>query len=127
MAISMRELNDALKKKYYDMIEELAAAKEFDALRVPLTDSSESVAYKIAIPELDSENNEKTVIISITVPTGGRDGQEYDLYGEHDRYLYNVKQNEEKKAAREAEKARKEAERERKKKAKEVPKKEKEA
>ena len=127
MAISMRELNDALKKKYYDMIEELAAAKEFDALRVPLTDSSESVAYKIAIPELDAENNEKTVIISITVPTGGRDGQEYDLYGEHDRYLYNVKQNEEKKAAREAEKARKEAERERKKKAKEVPKKEKEA
>ena len=127
MAISMRELNDALKKKYYDMIEELAAAKEFDALRVPLTDSSESIAYKIAIPELDSENNEKTVIISITVPTGGRDGQEYDLYGEHDRYLYNVKQNEEKKAAREAEKARKEAERERKKKAKEVPKKEKEA
>ena len=124
MAISMRELNDALKKKYYDMIEELAAAKEFDALRVPLTDSSESVAYKIAIPELDAENNEKTVIISITVPTGGRDGQEYDLYGEHDRYLYNVKQNEEKKAAREAEKARKEAERERKKKAKEVPKKE---
>lgn len=127
MAISMRELNDALKKKYYDMIEELAAAKEFDALRVPLTDSSESVAYKIAIPELDAENNEKTVIISITVPTGGRDGQEYDLYGEHDRYLYNVKQNEGKKAAREAEKARKEAERERKKKAKEVPKKEKEA
>ena len=127
MAISMRELNDALKKKYYDMIEELAAAKEFDALRVPLTDSSESVAYKIAIPELDAENNEKTVIISITVPTGGRDGQEYDLYGEHDRYLYNVKQNEEKKAAREAEKARREAERERKKKAKEVPKKEKEA
>ena len=124
MAISMRELNDALKKKYYDMIEELAAAKEFDALRVPLTDSSESVAYKIAIPELDAENNEKTVIISITVPTGGRDGQEYDLYGEHDRYLYNVKQNEEKKAAREAEKARKEAERERKKKSKEVPKKE---
>ena len=127
MAISMRELNDALKKKYYDMIEELAAAKEFDALRVPLTDSSESVAYKIAIPELDAENNEKTVIISITVPTGGRDGQEYDLYGEHDRYLYNVKQNEEKKAAREAEKARKEAERERKKKAKEVPKKEEKA
>ena len=127
MAISMRELNDALKKKYYDMIEELAKEKEFDALRVPLTDSSESVAYKIAIPELDSENNEKTVIISITVPTGGRDGQEYDLYGEHDRYLYNVKQSEEKKAAREAEKARKEAERERKKKAKEVPKKEKEA
>ena len=106
MAISMRELNDALKKKYYDMIEELAKEKEFDALRVPLTDSSESVAYKIAIPELDSENNEKTVIISITVPTGGRDGQEYDLYGEHDRYLYNVKQNEEKKAAREAESAR---------------------
>ena len=127
MAISMRELNDALKKKYYDMIEELAAAKEFDALRVPLTDSSESVAYKIAIPELDAENNEKTVIISITVPTGGRDGQEYDLYGEHDRYLYNVKQSEEKKAAREAEKARKEAERERKKKAKEVPKKEEKA
>lgn len=127
MAISMRELNDALKKKYYDMIEELAAEKEFDALRVPLTDSSESVAYKIAIPELDAENNEKTVIISITVPTGGRDGQEYDLYGEHDRYLYNVKQNEEKKAAREAEKARKEAERERKKKAKEVPKKEEKA
>lgn len=127
MAISMRELNDALKKKYYDMIEELAKEKEFDALRVPLTDSSESVAYKIAIPELDSENNEKTVIISITVPTGGHDGQEYDLYGEHDRYLYNVKQSEKKKAAREAEKARKEAERERKKKAKEVPKKEKEA
>lgn len=127
MAISMRELNDALKKKYYDMIEELAKEKEFDALRVPLTDSSESVAYKIAIPELDSENNEKTVIISITVPTGGRDGQEYDLYWEHDRYLYNVKQNEEKKATREAERARKEAERERKKKAKEVPKKGKEA
>ena len=123
MAKSMKELNDGLKKRYYDMIEELAQEKEIDALRVPLTDASNSVAYRLAIPELDEENNEKTVIITITVPTGGHDGEEYDIYGEHDRYKFNVEENEKKMKERE-DKKKKEEERERKKKAKEVPKKE---
>lgn len=124
MAKSMKELNDGLKKKYYDMVEELTQEKEIEVLRVPLTDASNSVAYRLAIPELDEENNEKTVIITITVPTGGRDGEEYDIYGEHDRYMFNVEENEKKMKEREDKKKKKEEERERKKKAKEVPKKE---
>lgn len=123
MAKSMKELNDGLKKRYYDMIEELAQEKEIDALRVPLTDASNSVAYRLAIPELDEENNEKTVIITITVPTGGRDGEEYDIYSEHDRYKFNVEENEKKMKERE-DKKKKEEERERKRAAKAVPKKE---
>ena len=124
MAKSMKELNDGLKKRYYDMIEELAQQKEIDALRVPLTDASNSVAYRLAVPELDEENNEKTVIITITVPTGGRDGEEYDVYGEHYRYRFNVEENEKKSKEREDKKKKKEAERERKRAAKAVPKKE---
>ena len=62
MAKSMKELNDGLKKRYYDMIEELAQEKEIETLRVPLTDASNSVAYRLAIPELDEENNEKGIL-----------------------------------------------------------------
>ena len=124
MAKSMKELNDGLKKKYYDMIEELVKEKDIDVLRVPLTDASNSVAYRLAIPELDEENNEKTIIITITVPTGGRDGEEYDVYGEHYRYRFNVEENEKKIKEREDKKKKKEAERERKRAAKAVPKKE---
>ena len=124
MAKSMKELNDGLKKKYYDMIEELTQEKDIEVLRVPLTDASNSVAYRLAIPELDEENNEKAVIITITVPTGGRDGEEYDIYGEHYRYRFNVEENEKKLKEREDKKKKKEAERERKRAAKAVPKKE---
>ena len=124
MAKSMKELNDSLKKKYYDMVEELVKEKEIEVLRVPLTDASNSVAYRLAIPELDEEKNEKTVIITITVPTGGRDGEEYDIYGEHYRYRFNVEENEKKMKEREDKKKKKEAERERKRAAKSVPKKE---
>ena len=116
-------LNEELKSKFYGMIEEYFSGKE-DCLRVPLTDDSTSSGFKLAIPTVDSENNEKTIIISLVIPKGSRDGQEYDVYSENERYLENVKENEAKKKALEEKKAREEAERERKRAAKAVKKKE---
>lgn len=114
MAKSSMALDNAMKQAFYDRIETLFAA-EFDCLRVPLKGASESRGYRLAIPTVDEEGNEKTVLIELSVPRGSRDGTPYDPYCEHDQYKENVAAQDAKQKAREEKEQREKEERERKK------------
>lgn len=114
MAKSVMALDNAMKQAFYDRIETLFTA-DFDCLRVPLKGASESRGYRLAIPTVDEEGNEKTVLIELSVPRGSRDGTPYDPYYEHEQYEENVAAQDAKQKAREEKEQREKEERERKK------------
>ena len=117
MGKSMMALGNELREVFAQVIEKTLAS-EYDVLRVPLSADSSSNGFQLAIPTVDSEQNEKTVLIHISVPKGNRDGTPYDPYEQNERYLENVAANADKVKKREEKKAREEAEKLRKKEAK---------
>lgn len=117
MGKSMMALGNELREIFAQIIEN-NLSDEYDVLRVPLSADSTSDGFQLAIPTVDSEQNEKTVLIHISVPKGNRDGTPYDPYEQNERYLENVAANADKVKKREEKKAREEAERLRKKEAK---------
>ena len=117
MGKSAMALGNELREVFAQVIEK-AMGEEYDVLRVPLSADSTSDGYQLAIPTVDSEQNEKTVLIHISVPKGSRDGTPYDAYEQNERYKENVAAKKDKEIKRAEKKARDEAERERKKAAK---------
>ena len=117
MGKSAMALGNELREVFAQVIAK-AMGEEYDVLRVPLSADSTSDGYQLAIPTVDSEQNEKTVLIHISVPKGSRDGTPYDAYEQNERYKENVAAKKDKEAKRAEKKARDEAERERKKAAK---------
>ena len=91
--------NEALRAQYIDIITKL------------LTDSGEEVlrvkSNEIAIPCVDRDGEDNYVVITIKVPTGSRDGDPYDGYGEAESYAMACKQKAEKAAADAEKKAKK--------------------
>lgn len=85
-------LDNELRAMYTEKVIELFTAQEEDVLR---TGSSE-----IAFPVVDSEGNEKFVVISIKVPKGERkDGYvPYDGYSVAEEYAINQREKADKKA-----------------------------
>ena len=117
MGKSVMALGNELREVFAQVIE-AALTTDYDVLRVPLSADSTSDGFQLAIPTVDSENNEKTVLLHISVPKGNRDGVPYDPYEEHERYKENVAAKKDREAKRAEKKARLEAERSRKKEAK---------
>lgn len=117
MGKSVMALGNELREVFAQVIE-TALAEDYDVLRVPLSADSTSDGFQLAIPTTDSEQNEKTVLIHISVPKGNRDGVPYDPYEENERYKENVAAKKDREAKRAEKKARMEAERSRKKEAK---------
>ena len=91
----MKKTNDALRNQYLTLITELLAGADEEVLRVK--------SNEIAIPCVDDEGNDSYVVVTVKVPTGSRDGDPYDGYGEAESYVMNCKVKAEK-AAIEAEK-----------------------
>lgn len=85
-------LDNELRAVYTEKVIELFTAQDEDVLR---TGSSE-----IAFPVVDSEGNEKFVVISIKVPKGERkDGYvPYDGYSVAEEYAINQREKADKKA-----------------------------
>lgn len=94
-------LDNALRDKHLLELEEFFTERGYTVLRVPLSDSSLSTGYQLAIDELDSENNERTTVCRISVCKAKRNGEAYDPYEENQRYLENVANAEAKRKARE--------------------------
>lgn len=117
MGKSAMVLGNELREVFALAIEQ-ALMNDYEVLRVPLSADSTSDGFQLAIPTVDSEQNEKTVLIHISVPKGSRDGTPYDAYEQNERYKENVAAKKDKEAKRAEKKAREEAERERKKAAK---------
>ena len=83
--------NEALRAQYIDMITKLLTGADEEVLRVK--------SNEIAIPCVDAEGEDSFVVITIKVPTGSRDGDPYDGYGEAESYEMGCKQKAEKAAA----------------------------
>lgn len=97
MSTSAKVLNEKLREQYLKMVSEMLSNNEEQVLR---TGSNE-----IALPCLDSEGNEKFVVITIKVPTGSREGDAYDGFAMEEEYkmkceakAIKAKENAEKKA-----------------------------
>ena len=96
--------NEALRAQYIDIITNLLSSSGEEVLRVK--------SNEIAIPCVDRDGEDNYVVITIKVPTGSRDGDPYDGYGEAESYALSVKQKTEK-AKADAEKKAKKIERDR--------------
>lgn len=99
MAKSTKILNDEIKTRFLNGISEHLSICGEEVLRVG--------SNELAIPVLDEENNEKWLVLTFKVPTGSRDGEEYDGYGMAETYTLKLKEKEEKKAKVEKEKEKK--------------------
>lgn len=73
MAKSQKVLNDELKSRYFSYIKEMLENLDEDVIQVK--------SNEIAFPVVDSEGNEKSIVIVVKVPTGANKGTEpYDPY-----------------------------------------------
>lgn len=96
MSKSTKVLNDEVRAQYLQRVSECLSAED-EVLVVG--------ANELAMPVVDSEGNEKWVVITIKVPTGSRDGDAYDGYAMAEDYQMKLAN----KAAKAAEKERKAA------------------
>ena len=92
MAKTQKSLNDALRTMYVQRVNDCLSAED-DVLMVG--------ANELAVPVVDSEGNEKWVVITIKVPSGSRDGDAYDGYAMAQDYQMRQTAKAEKQAERE--------------------------
>ena len=99
MGTSKTILDNAIREKF------MGAVKDF------LEKSGEEVlvtgSNEIALPCVDSEGNEKFIVLTFKVPTGARGGDPYNGYEEAEDYAAHVKAKEEKAKIAAEKKARK--------------------
>ena len=91
--------NEALRAQYIELLTKLLAEGGEEVLRVK--------SNELAIPCVDKDGEDNYVVITIKVPTGSRDGDPYDGYGEAESYAMSVKQKAEREAEKEKEKQKK--------------------
>ena len=99
MAKSKRQLHDALRTNYMNSIR---AFLEGNGEEVLITNSNE-----FALPCVDEEGNDEFIVLTFKVPTGSRDGEPYDGYGEAKDYAMKVAEKTEKAKAAAESKAKK--------------------
>ena len=93
-----KQLDEEIKRRFLeDVTEHLSNAGE-EVLRVG--------SNEIALPVVDSEGEERWLVLTFKVPTGSRDGEEYDGYSMKEDYEMKLAE----KAAKAEEAARKKAE-----------------
>ena len=98
--VSTRTLNENLKGKYLPMFRDyIANDLDLEALQVG--------SNELAVPVLDDEGNEKWLVLTLKVPTGSRDGEEYDGYSLAEEYEIRCREKAEKAKATAEKKAKK--------------------
>ena len=105
MAKTQKSLNDELRALWVQRVND-CLSQEDEVLVVG--------ANELAVPVVDTDGNEKWIVLTIKVPTGSRDGDAYDGYTMAEDYQLKLTN----KAAKAAERERKTAERQAKAKAK---------
>ena len=109
---SAQSLDGEIREALFKKLEEIMIESYGECYKVPAAENG--LSYRLASPCLDAEQNEKVVIVSVSVPRTNRDGVEYDLYDAAADYEMRVKEHEDKEKARAEKKAKEEAEKERK-------------
>lgn len=83
---------DNARDKYYKIIKALLEGAGEEALAV--------ATNKIAFPIVDENGNEQSIVVTVSVPTGARDGSGYDCYAEAEAYKVEVAEKEAKAKAK---------------------------
>lgn len=96
MAKTPKVLNEEIKVRFLNCIAEYLTQLGEEVVRVG--------SNEIALPVVDSENNEKWLVIPFKVPIGSRDGDAYDGYAMAEDYKMKC-EDKERKAKEKAEKA----------------------
>ena len=96
MATSNRKLDNALRTRYLEKVIALFTENGEEVMQ--------TASNKVAFPCVDAEGNDKFIEITIKVPTGERDGEPYDGYGEAEDYAMKVAEKAEKTKEAEAKK-----------------------
>ncbi len=99
MAKSKKVLHEELRAKYMKLVSDLLAEQDEEILVVG--------SNEIAIPCVDSEDNDEYMVITFKVPTGSRDGDIYDGYEMAEDYARKVREQAEKAEKAKAEKEKK--------------------
>lgn len=92
-----KKSNDLLRANYIEVISKALSDLGEEVLRVG--------TGEIAIPVVDSEGEDNYVVFTVKIPSGSRDGEAYDGYGEAESYKMKCKDKAEKKAKSDADKA----------------------
>ena len=98
MAKTQKSLNDELRAMYLERVHKCLSLED-EVLVVG--------ANELAVPVVDTDGNEKWIVLTVKVPTGSRDGDAYDGYTMAQDYAMRLAD----KAAKQAERERKTAER----------------
>ena len=94
-----KNTNEALRAQYIELLTKLLSEGGEEVLRVK--------SNELAIPCVDRDGEDNYVVITIKVPTGSRDGDPYDGYGEAESYAISARQKAEREAEKEKEKQKK--------------------
>lgn len=97
--MTTKQAQELLRKTYVEIIREALEARGEEVLQTG--------SNVLAIPCVDENGDEQFCCFTIKVPTGSRDGDVYDGYGEAESYQLACKQKAEKAAADAEKKARK--------------------
>ena len=100
MAKTQKSLNDELRALYMERVH-TSLSQEDEVLVVG--------ANELAVPVVDTEGNEKWIVLTVKVPTGSRDGDAYDGYAMAEDYCLRLKNKAEKAAERERKTAERQA------------------
>ena len=83
MAKSKKQLHEEIRQRFLKLITEYLTNEGEEVLR--------QKSNEIAIPTLDENGDEETLLITFKVPTGSRDdGEAYDPYAVAEQYAENV-------------------------------------
>ena len=83
-----KQAQESLRKKYLEVIKKALIEAGEEVLQTG--------SNILAIPCVDDNGEEQYCCFTIKVPTGSRDGDPYDGYGEAESYSLSLKQKEEK-------------------------------
>ena len=92
MAKTQKSLNDELRAIYLERVHKCLSLED-EVLVVG--------ANELAVPVVDTEGNEKWIVLTVKVPTGERNGDPYDGYAAAQDYEMRQKAKAEKAAERE--------------------------
>lgn len=98
MEKSRKNLREALKSQYMEMFMWMLGERE---------DVGRTGSNEFNFPVVDSEGNEDFIVVKLVIPTGSRDGEEYDGYAARNDYQLKLKKKAEKAAAAKAAKEKK--------------------
>lgn len=99
MAKAKKVLHEEIRAKYMKLVADFLTKQEEEVLVVG--------SNEIAIPCVDSENNDEFLVLTFKVPTGSRDGDAYDGYSMAEDYQIKEREKAEKAEKAKADKEKK--------------------